>query len=446
MTKLMTDDLIEKTEHAVEKAKSLGAAEVVATALVSRDRQIRFSNNQIDISQNWFESTINLLLTIGKKVVTTQINQLDKVDSMVEKLVSAAKASKENPLWGGVAKGDFKYEAARINETIRKLDEPAKYVWKAIDAASSEGAKNVGGLLYIGDDDSFMISSEGPSGQDTGGYIEINVRAFSDERSSGHGVECTNNLADFRPEKAGKKAGKIAAQASKYPREEISEGTYDVIFEPIFFGQILWTLGSSASAFDAMAQLSPFVGKIGQKVASGIVTVHDYASSVSAAHRAFDEEGVPIKDTTIIDHGVFKTFLHNTSTAKLFKTETTANAGIIIPHPFTIQMDPGDYELEEMFSQVKNGLYLTNTWYTRFQNYMTGDFSTVPRDGAFIVKDGEIKSSTGSLRVSENAIRLLQNVEALTRERHQVRWWDEISEPVFSPYVLAKNVKITKSR
>jgi PmbA protein len=195
-----------------------------------------------------------------------------------------------------------------------------------------------------------------------------------------------------------------------------------------------------------MAQLSPFVGKIDKKVASSIVTIHDYASPISAARRAFDDEGVPIKDTIIVDHGVFKTFLHNTSTAKIFKTETTANAGIVAPRPFTIQMDPGDYEQAEMFSQVKNGLYLTNTWYTRFQNYTTGDFSTVPRDGAFVIKDGEIINSTGNIRVSENMLRLFQNVEALTRERHQVRWWDEISEPVFSPYVLARNVKITKSK
>jgi PmbA protein len=99
-----------------------------------------------------------------------------------------------------------------------------------------------------------------------------------------------------------------------------------------------------------------------------------------------------------------------------------------------------------MFSQVNNGLYLTNTWYTRFQNYATGDFSTVPRDGAFIIKDGEIKNSTANLRVSENAIRLLQNVDAMTRERYQLRWWDEISEPTFSPYVLARGVKITRSK
>jgi PmbA protein len=167
---------------------------------------------------------------------------------------------------------------------------------------------------------------------------------------------------------------------------------------------------------------------------------------MSMGHRVFDEEGVPVKETLLIDHGVFKTFLHNSSTAKLFKTETTGNAGILVPEPFTVLMDPGDYKLDEMFSQIKNGLYLTNTWYTRFQNYAAGDFSTVPRDGAFIIKNGEIKSSTANLRVSENAIRLLQNVEAMTRERQQVRWWDEISEPTFSPYVLARGVKITKSK
>jgi PmbA protein len=442
----MTEEIVEKTEHVVKKAKSLGATEVVAEGVVSLDRQVRFSNNQIDISQNWHESAIDVVLTVGKKLVATKINKLDKLDFMTEKLMSIAKASKENPLWGGVAKGKFKYENPKMDNSIRKLDEPSKYVWKAIDAAFSEGAKNTGGLLFIGDEDTYLVSSEGPTGHDCQTYIDLSIRAFSDEENSGHGVECSNSLADFHPEKAGRKAGSIASESKKYPRENVEEGNYDIIFEPLFFGAIMSTLGGTASAFYALAGMSPLAGKIGQKVASGIVTIHDYASPTSMFYGTFDAEGVPIKDTVIIDHGVFKTFLHNTSTAKLFKTETTGNAGIVIPQPFTTQMDPGDYELEELYSQVKNGLYLTNTWYTRFQNYVAGDFSTVPRDGAFIVKDGEIKASTANLRVSENLLRLLQNVDGITRERHQVRWWGEITEPAFAPHVLARNVKITKAK
>lgn len=422
------------------------AQPVVAEGVVSQDRQVRFSNNQIDISQNWRESAIDVVLTVGKKVVATKINKLDKLDFMVEKLVSIAKASKDNPLWGGVAKGKFKYESSKMDNSIRKLDEPSKYVWKAIDAAFSEGAKNTGGLLFVGDEDSYLVSSEGPSGLDSQTYIDLSIRAFSDEENSGHGVECSNSLADFHPEKAGKKAGEIASESKKYPRENVEEGSYDVVLEPLFFGAVMSTMGAMASAFYALAGQSPFVGKVGQKVASGIVTMRDYASATSMFHRTFDAEGVPIKDTKIIDHGVFKTFLHNTSTAKLFKTETTGNAGIVIPQAFTTQMDPGDYELQEIFSQVKSGLYLTNTWYTRFQNYTTGDFSTVPRDGAFVVKDGEIKASTANLRVSENLLRLLQNIEGISRERHQVRWWGEVSEPAFAPHVLARNVKITKAK
>jgi PmbA protein len=446
MTKLMNEKLVEKTEYVVEKAKSLGATEVIAQGVVSRNRQIRFSNNQLDISQSWSESAIQVFLTVGKKAIGSEISRLDKVDYMVEKIVSIARASKDNPLWGGVAKGEFKYETPKTNEAIRKLDEPGKYVWKAIDAAFSEGAKNTGGLLFVGDDDSYLVSSEGPKGYDSTGYIELSIRAFADEQSSGHGVECSNNLADFHPEKAGRKAGKIANDAKKHPRLEVTEGKYDVIFDPLFFGAILSVLALHSSAFFALAQLSPFADKIGKKVASDIVTIRDHASPMSIGHRIFDEEGVPIRETIIIDHGIFKTFLHNTSTAKLFKTETTGNAGIVVPTAFTPLMDPGDYKLDELFSQVKNGLYLTNTWYTRFQNYVTGDFSTVPRDGAFVVKDGEMEGSTGNLRVSENAIDLLQRIGGLTRERNQVRWWTEISEPVFSPYVFATGVKITRSK
>ena len=109
-------------------------------------------------------------------------------------------------------------------------------------------------------------------------------------------------------------------------------------------------------------------------------------------------------------------------------------------------MDAGDVSKDELFKGVKKGLYLTNTWYTRFQNYAKGDFSTIPRDGIFLIEKGEIKQSLKDLRISDNVLTMLGNVAAISKERQHVHWWGEADPPSLSPYVLIKNVHLTKSK
>ena len=139
-----------------------------------------------------------------------------------------------------------------------------------------------------------------------------------------------------------------------------------------------------------------------------------------------------------------KGYLHNTSTAKQFGTETTGNAGLVFPYSWSVHLAPGDLGKDELISQVKDGYYVTNVWYTRFQNYQTGDFSTIPRDAIFRIKDGQIVGSVKDIRISENMLELMRKVKAVGNDVKQVHWW-EVNTPVFTPHVLVEGVNITKS-
>jgi PmbA protein len=224
------------------------------------------------------------------------------------------------------------------------------------------------------------------------------------------------------------------------------EGRYDIIFDPLITGSLLAMWGGMTSAFQVMVQLSVFVNKLGQKVTSDIVTMRDVPASYAMTNRVFDDEGVPVKENVLIDKGVLKTYLHNTSTAKIFKTETTGNAGLPYPGPWNIELDAGDMSKDEMLRSMKRGIYLTNTWYTRFQNYATGDFSTIPRDGMFLIEDGRIAQSWKDVRISDNALRMLNNIAGISKERQHVHWWGEADPPSLSPYVLIKDVQITRPK
>ncbi|MGB9740957.1 MAG: TldD/PmbA family protein [Candidatus Bathyarchaeia archaeon] len=441
----MSETLV-KTEEIVKKAKALGADEVLAKTTFGKYRQVRFSNNQVDITVAWNDYVTDVALAWKKRVVATQIHNFEDVDDAVKRLMDLAKISQENPTFGGFVKGKFKYAKSKADEKLRELGNLTDYVFEAINAAEKEVGSQVesGGILFTKFEDVYLVSSEGPVGVDERSAIELSIRAFSEREASGHGVECSSTLKNFNPEKAGRKAGEIARLARGPKVGE--EGVYDVIFDPLIMGSLLATWASMASAFYVMVKMSAFVDKLGQKVAPEIVTLKDNAAEYSLANRIFDDEGAPVRENVIIDHGVLKTYLHNNSTAKLFKTETTGNAGLVVPTPWNVEMEPGDKEVEELFREVKHGLYLTNTWYTRFQNYAKGDFSTIPRDGIFLIEKGEIKQSLKDIRISDNILNMLNNVAAISKERQHVHWWGEADPPSLAPYVLIKNVNITKSR
>ncbi|MFB0558498.1 MAG: metallopeptidase TldD-related protein, partial [Candidatus Bathyarchaeia archaeon] len=239
------------------------------------------------------------------------------------------------------------------------------------------------------------------------------------------------------------KAGEVAWLARDPVAGE--EGSYDIVFDPLITGSLLGIYAMMSSAFYVMIQMSIFRDRLGQEVAPEVVTIRDYPAAYSVESRLFDDEGFPTGEKAIVERGVLKTYLHNTSTAKLFGAQTTGNAGLVVPQAWNIELDPGDLSRDDLFAEVEDGLYLTNTWYTRFQNYAAGDFSTIPRDGAFVVKDGEITQSLKDIRISDNALRMLKGVKSVSKERQHIHWWEAMI-PTLSPYVLIEDVRITRPR
>jgi len=439
-------DAMGRTEEIIKKAKVLGADEVIASTVFGKYRQARFSNNQIDITVAWNDYATDVILARKKRVVATQIHNFRQSDASLRQLMKLVNISEENPTFGGFAKGTFRYAKSRADKKIEDLENLTDHVSAAIEAAKKEAGSKVesGGILLVKFENVYLASSEGPVGVDTRSAIELSIRAFSEREASGHGVECSSTLKEFEPSRAGAKAGEIAKMAKNPSLGD--EGIYDVVFDPLIFGSLLGVWAGMSSAYSVMTRTSIFVDKLGKKVAPEIVTLKDNPAPYSLSNRIFDDEGVPTRGNTFIDHGSFKTYLHNSSTAKIFKTKTTGNAGLIAPTPWNTEMEPGNAKREELFKEVKRGLYLSNTWYTRFQNSAKGDFSTIPRDGIFLIEKGEIKRSLKDLRISDNALAMLGNIAGVSRERQHVHWWEEADPPSLSPYVLMKNVHITRSK
>lgn len=430
-------------ERIVQQGKQGGADDVVANVHLNRSYQIRFAQNEPVISNQWREASAFVGLVVQKRVVATQIKDLDRVDEQVESLVALARKSRENPHYGGIAEGPFAYAEGRVDKRILQLEEGGDYVEAAIQAALAEGATETAGSFWKYDHEGFLHTSNGAVGHDRQAGLYISLRALAGPESSGHGVACATRMDDFTPEEAGRQAGEFAALAKEPKSGEA--GTYDVLFEPLIAASLIREIGGKASAFAVLAGLSPLVQKLGEQVASEAVTLSDDGSADSLNRRLFDDEGVPTRRNPLIEAGTLRTYLHNTSTAKLFETETTGNAGLIAPEAHALFLEPGDHSKEELLETLGEGLWLTNTWYTRYQSYVTGDFSTIPRDGIFRVRDGEVVEAWKDIRLTDNLLNLWKSVEAVGKEVQQMEWWYEVPHPVFAPRFVSRQLGVTRS-
>ncbi len=427
----------------VEKAERLGCQDAVADFIQNRAYQIRFGRNEPVISNRWRESYASVFLVYDKRVVAAELKDLSDLGGSLERLMKIAKASQRNPEYAGIAKGGFRYAPVRPDPKVLGLQDGADHVEAAVNGALAEGAKECAGSFWRYEDEHFLATTNGVEAHDHRASLYLSIRALVSLESSGHGIACATRLSKFDPERAGRKAGRVAALAKNPKRGEA--GRYDVVFDPLIFGSLTDQVASRLSAYSVLAGFSPFGKKIGKRVASPEVTMWDDGSEDSLARKKFDMEGVPTKRHALIQRGVLKTYLHNTSTAKRFKTRTTGNAGLISPDPHAVFVKPGSWSKDEIFSEVKDGLWLTNTWYTRYQSYVKGDLSTIPRDGIFHIRKGEVVETWKDLRLTDNLIRLMKNVVALSDRTEQMMWWGEVSIPNFVPYALIKDVNLTRS-
>ncbi len=428
----------------VEKALDMGAGDVICTLSESDTKQIRFANNSITASKSWSSKVLGIFLVKDKRVVATDISDFSKIDTSLEDLMKLAGVMEKSQNYQGVAKGKFDYRASDMDHRIPGLlDELYEYVDVAITAALDAGAKRVAGVLYSSSGKAYLSSAGGPSGNYASADIEMSVRAMADNAGSGHAVQSSLSLDDFHPASVGKEAGTLAVRSQNPSMGQA--GKLDVLFSPMPFANLLERVAGSSSAGLVDAGLSFLKDQLGKEVASPLVNFIDDCTRPGAFFAPpFDSEGAPTRRTSIIEKGVLKGYLHNTSTAKRFDTETTANSGLIFPHAWTVHLEPGKESKDELISRVTDGLYITNLWYTRFQNYQTGDFSTIPRDAIFKIKDGKIVGSVKDIRISENMLGLLKRIKAVGNDPRQIHWW-EVTTPVTTPHVLVEDVNITRS-
>ncbi len=400
--------------------------------------QVKFVNNKIVKTGTEDISNINIFAVKDKKIVSTDLKELNEgsADELVKNISNFLKFTKQNKNYFGIAEGPFKYKKVNgiFDKKVKNIDE-VDIVEKGIIAALKD-ATRASGTYQGAIGKTRIITSKGVDIEEESSSLYFSLRAMASKEASSHKTVSSTTLNSFDVEKAGNLSGEFAKLANNPVQGK--SGKFDLVISPLASATIFGSLGDASSIFSVESGLSFLGGKLNKKLGNfNLIDDGKFEGGVGSA--SFDSEGVPTQRTEIIKEGVLKTYLHNTSTATKYKTKTTANAGLIAPGSTNTILEG---KTGNPFD-IKNGIYITNTWYTRFQNYAAGDFSTIPRDGIFMIENGEITNPIKNIRISENILNMLKNIELFSKDKEQITSW-EADSPFISSNVLVRNVNITK--
>ncbi|UCE11700.1 MAG: TldD/PmbA family protein [Candidatus Thorarchaeota archaeon] len=430
----------------------------IARGVLSSVSQIRFSQNRIDIAKQWeslefvlFVNTEGAKIGIAERSVTSE----DEVRRFVDDTIGFTRALPESQFFTGIEKEIGKYEKIKDRYDSKFdgfVEDAPSIVNSAIDAAREQGARRVAGALMLRKQHLFFRSSYGSEGSTQETMFDLNVRAFQEKLDhSGQGLWCgtlpTKSVKEMI--RAGAQAGDLAKKAEG--AEQGEPGTYDLVLSPTVAANVIGFVPDSANPFMVLIGQSALGDKMGEQIAPEFVNVVDNPLLPGGlTSRPFDFEGTPTRPTPIIENGVLKSFLHNTTTADMYGAKSTGSSAVLsagsglrllLPNSSNLIFEPGDYAIDELLEGSKPTIYVTCNWYTRYQNYQTGEFSTIPRDAMFLVNDGEM-TPIKNLRISDNVLRMFANISALGKEAPQIFWW-EVTTPTTIPAVKVNDCRMT---
>ncbi len=237
-------------------------------------------------------------------------------------------------------------------------------------------------------------------------------------------------------------------------------GVYRAVLSSQAINNILITAWQMFSAKRAQSGATPFSGKENTKIFSDCITIRDYKGGADSANSAqcgfsweMDCEGVPSRDSTLVENGMLKGWMHNLSTAEKAGIRSTGNAGrktllsgnihtdmAIMPKNFTIES--GKAGLEKLLCACGDGVYVFEN-YDQFHalNVVSGDFAFPCK--AVRIKDEKPVGIMEGLTMTGNVAELFSNVELLGSDRviNPLVMYD--SYTVSGPAMLVSSLKIS---
>lgn len=252
-------------------------------------------------------------------------------------------------------------------------------------------------------------------------------------QTMGVGVGASVYLADLDPQAIGVEAGQKATRILGGKPMPTQEAT--VVLDPLATAELVGNLANALTAQAMQRGRSFLVDRIGQEVASDMVSLLDNGRlKRGLASAPFDGEGVPTSATRLIDEGILQAVIHDSYTARVDgNAQSTGNASRGSHRtppslsPSNFYMQPGQISPGEIIADVGRGLYVTNTMNVGGINPVSGDYS-VGASGLWI-ENGQLTHPVTEVTLALHLDDLLKNISAVGNDLRFVPFGGIIGAP-----------------
>jgi len=453
VAELKAEELINFGEKAVSIATRKGAGEAEAFLRISSSMSVGIERGQIVRGVKRMDQGLGVRVIYKKAVGFSYTNILTDrtIEDAAVKAFHSAKASKPDENWVSLP-SPRKLSATKntYDERLTAISPDGLVETASVALNAVEGydkrvfpiGGGVGTLLASG----AIINSYGVEVYDEGTGIECSVETIAREAGEVTPVCFEFNaerIYKIDPEWVGREAARQAISSLK--AKKIESGKLPVIFiQPAFHALLYYTLINAVKADYIQRERSALKGKIGEKIASDLVTVHDNGLLEGGLQTwKFDGEGVPSQKTLVIGKGVLKHYLYDNYTAKKTGVESTGNAfrGGIAPYASTPVLEatnftfsPGNKSPENLVNEIDDGLIVYGVQGAHSSNPESGEFSVVATPAWKIEKGSVAYAVKGAMLVS-TVFDVLKNISAVGNNTRKIGH-------LVAPWIRVENVKV----
>lgn len=443
--------LEELARRAVELACERGATGAESIALAGDEFEVSVRLGEIETLKEAGARGAGLRVLLGTRAGSAYTSDLtvEGIGRMVDSALGLARIATEDPHAGlpderelGKLEGDLEL----YSESIPALDparriELARLAEKAaLDCdpriTNSEGASYSSYTGWRAFANSLGFSGSYQSSSCSLHATPVAVEDGRRERDYWHSAARRTDRLES-PETVGRKAAERVLRrlgARKIPTQKVP-----VIFDPRTARSLVGHIFSAVAGESIYHHSSFLLDKLGEGVASPLVTVIDDATTPGLfGSSPFDDEGVRSRRTAVVEEGVLRSYLLNSYAARKLGMRTTGNAsrgiaGNASTGTGNLYLANGATAPEAMIRSLSKGLLVTELLGSGV-NIVNGDYS---RGAAGMwIENGEPAYPLHEITIAGNLREMLMRIEAVGNDL-------EFRGSVVSPTILIGEMTVS---
>jgi PmbA protein len=426
------ETLEQQLQHGIQHALNLGADGAEAFLSVSRSRKAKVQNGALEDLTTSKRGGLGVRVLRGGRTGIATTSNLARQDfsELFQQAWELSALGDEDP-WLRQAEPAGEDDLPSRYDARAEALSPEQRIERALslEAEARKASSKVSAVREAawadGAGASLLLTQKGVRAFDLGSScsasIELAVQEGEDRQASWHWDVGRHpeafDLAAIGREaalKGERKLNPVALPAGKYP----------VVLHPEVAVDLLGLVAGMLSAESVLKQRSLFAGKLGERIASPLLTlIDDGRLPQGLGSEPWDGEGLPTRRNVLLEKGVLKTYLHTLKTAAEMGCAPTASAGRGTgsnPGVTTFNLFPeaGDQSPEALYRLAEGGVLITEIMGLHTVDPVSGDLS-VGASGLRI-RDGVLCEAVDRLTFAGNLRDFLTRIVALGND---LRWY-----------------------